>query len=209
MSVRLSEKAYHLIKEKIITLDLAPLSVIDEQTLREDLGLGRTPIREALHRLSAEGLVLIAPRRGMFVADISITDLVKIFEVRMAMEGYCARLAAKRCTPAQVAQMEATVHALDEICRDDARELMEVDERFHRLLYEAADNKFLADSLDRLHALSLRLWFLVLDRLGNVWSAIDQHREILDAVKAGEAEDAERLIKQHIADFQSEIKEAL
>jgi DNA-binding GntR family transcriptional regulator len=209
MSVRLSEKAYHLIKEKIITLDLAPLSVIDEQTLREDLGLGRTPIREALHRLSAEGLVIIAPRRGMFVADISITDLVKIFEVRMAMEGYCARLAAKRCTPALIAQMEETVRALEKTPPDDARGLMEIDERFHSLLYQAADNEFLADSLDRLHALSLRLWFLVLDRLGDVWSAIEQHRAIVEALQAGNPERAELLIKQHISDFQNEIKEAL
>jgi DNA-binding GntR family transcriptional regulator len=208
-SVRLSEKAYHLIKEKIITLDLAPLSVIDEQTLCGDLELGRTPIREALHRLSAEGLVLIAPRRGMFVADISITDLVKIFEVRMAMEGYCARLAAKRVTPAQIAEMEETVRALGVIPRDDWRGLMEIDERFHHLLYQAADNEFLADSLDRLHALSLRLWFLVLDRLGDVWSAIEQHRSIVDALKVGDTAGAERLITQHISDFQNEIKEAL
>lgn len=209
MSVRLSEKAYHLIKEKIITLDLSPLSVIDEQTLREDLGLGRTPIREALHRLSAEGLVIIAPRRGMFVADISITDLVKIFEVRMAMEGYCARLAAKRCTPTLIAQMEETIRALEKTPPNDAHGLMEIDERFHSLLYQAADNEFLADSLDRLHALSLRLWFLVLDRLGDVWSAIDQHRAIVEALKAGDAERAELLIKQYISEFQNEIKEAL
>jgi len=209
MSVRLSEKAYHLIKEKIITLDLAPLSVIDEQTLREDLELGRTPIREALHRLSAEGLVLIAPRRGMFVADISITDLAKIFEVRMAMEAYCARLAATRVTPAQIAKMEETVRALEEVSRDDWRGLMQIDERFHSLLYQSADNEFLADSLDRLHALSLRLWFLVVDRLGDVWSAIEQHRAIVDALTDRDADRAALLIRQHIADFQNEIKEAL
>jgi DNA-binding GntR family transcriptional regulator len=209
MSVRLSEKAYHLIKEKIITLDLAPLSVIDEQAPREDLELGRTPIREALHRLSAEGLVLIAPRRGMFVADISITDLAKIFEVRMAMEAYCARLAAQRVTPAQIAKMEETVRALEEVSRDDWRALMEIDERFHNLLYRAAANEFLADSLDRLHALSLRLWFLVVDRLGDVWSAIEQHRAIVEAFKDRDADRAALLIRQHIADFQNEIKEAL
>jgi DNA-binding GntR family transcriptional regulator len=209
MSERLSEKAYHLIKEKIITLDLAPLSVIDEQTLREELGLGRTPIREALHRLAAEGLVIIAPHRGMFVADISITALAKIFEVRMAMEGYCARLAAKRVTPGQVSKMEETVRALEHMARDDWRGLMEVDECFHHLLYEAADNEFLADGLDRLHALSLRLWFLVLDRLGDVWSAIDQHRAIVAALKAGDADTAELLITQHILEFQNKIREAL
>ena len=73
--MRLGEQAYHLIKEKIITLELEPLSIIDEKALSEDLELGRTPIREALQRLAGENLVFIAPRRGMFVAEISITDL--------------------------------------------------------------------------------------------------------------------------------------
>lgn len=73
--MRLSEKAHHLIKEKIITLELPPFSVINEQTLMEEFELGRTPIREALLRLAAEGLVNVVPQRGMFVANISITDL--------------------------------------------------------------------------------------------------------------------------------------
>jgi DNA-binding GntR family transcriptional regulator len=100
--VRLSDKAYHLIRLKIITLELAPLSAIDEQALMEDLQLGRTPIREALQRLAAEGLVNSAPRRGMFVADISLTDLQKIFELRVILEGFCARLAAQRVTRDQL-----------------------------------------------------------------------------------------------------------
>ena len=93
--VRLSDKAYQLIRHKIITLELSPLSAIDEQALMEDLQLGRTPIREALQRLAAEDLVLLAPRRGMFVSDISITDLQKVFELRLMLESFCARLAAK------------------------------------------------------------------------------------------------------------------
>jgi len=207
--MRLSEKAYHLIKEKIITLELEPLSVIDEQALKEDLGLGRTPIREALHRLAAERLVIIAPRRGMFVADISITDLAKIFEMRMVLEGFCARLAAERITPGQVAQMEATLAALDEIPYGDADALMEIDERFHKMLYQAADNAFLANTLNRLHALSMRLWHLVLDRLADVQGAIEQHREITIALKAGDGEKAQNLLHQHITEFQRAIKAAL
>ncbi len=207
--MRLSERAYHLIKERIITLELAPLSVIDERVLGEELGLGRTPIREALHRLSAEGLVNIAPRRGMFVADISITDLARIFEVRIALEQLCARLAAQRISQEQLAQMEVTLRRLEELPEGEVQALMVIDERFHRLLYEAADNEFLMDTLSRLHALSMRLWHLVLNRLTDVQSAVGQHRQITAALKEGEGDKAADLIRQHIAEFQSSIKAAL
>ena len=207
--MRLSEKAYHLIKEKIIKLEMAPLSVVDEQILREELELGRTPIREALHRLSAEGLVTIAPRRGMFVAEISIMDLGKIFEVRMTLEGLCARLAAQRITQDQIAQMEMTLMDLEAVSEGDAETLMRIDERFHSLLYQAADNEFLMDTLDRLHALSMRLWHLVLNHIADVRGAIKQHRKITAALKAGDGTKAEELVCEHITEFQQKIKAAL
>jgi DNA-binding GntR family transcriptional regulator len=207
--VRLSDKAYHLIRHKIITLELPPLSAIDEQVLMQDLQLGRTPIREALQRLAVEDLVFFAPRRGIFVSDISITDLQKIFEARLVLEGFCARLAAQRATPEQLAEMDSVVRALDQVKPGDSRALMAIDERFHEALYEAADNEFIADTAKRLHALSFRLWYLVLDRLGNVRAAMDQHVEIADAVKAGDAPKAEAIIQRHISDFQQEIKSVL
>jgi DNA-binding GntR family transcriptional regulator len=209
MAERLSEKAYRLLKHKIVTLELEPLTVIDDVGLANELGIGRTPIREALHRLAAEGLIIVAPRRGMFVADISLTDLSKIFQVRMEMEAFCARLAAARITPAQLAQMEATIEALSRIDGRDGRELMDVDERFHWLLYEAADNEFLAEMLNRLHAHSCRLWHLVLDRLGDVRLAVEQHGQILEALRARDADRAEELVRDHISDFQRRISAVL
>jgi DNA-binding GntR family transcriptional regulator len=209
VGVRLSDKAYQLIRHKIITLELAPLSAIDEHALMQDLQLGRTPIREALQRLAAEDLVLLAPRRGMFVAEISITDLQKIFEARMAMEGFCARLAAERVDVEQLAEMNAVIHELEDVPNKDSKHLMAIDERFHELLYEAADNEFIADTLRRLHALSFRLWHLVLDRLGDVRGAMEQHVAIVDALEEGDGARAERLLQQHIADFQDEIKAVL
>jgi DNA-binding GntR family transcriptional regulator len=207
--VRLSDKAYHLIRHKIITLELPPLSAIDEHTLMQDLQLGRTPIREALQRLAAEDLVLLAPRRGMFVADISITDLQKIFEARMVLEGFCARLAAQRATPDQLKEMDAMIQELEQVPDGDSKALMAIDERFHELLYEAADNEFIADTLRRLHALSFRLWHLVLDRLGDVRSAMEQHIAIAEALKARDEIHAETLLQRHISDFQQEIRSVL
>jgi DNA-binding GntR family transcriptional regulator len=209
--VRLSDKAYQLIRHKIITLELPPLTSIDEQALMEDLQLGRTPIREALQRLAAEDLVFFAPRRGIFVSEISITDLQKIFEARMVLEGFCARLAAQRATAEQLARMEEIVGELDHVegDGDQARALMAVDEAFHEWLYDAADNKFVSDTLRRLHALSFRLWHLVLDRLGSVREAMEQHVEIANAVKARDGARAEALIRRHISEFQQEIKSVL
>jgi DNA-binding GntR family transcriptional regulator len=207
--MRLSDKAYHLIRHKIITLELPPLSAIDEQALMEDLRLGRTPIREALQRLAAENLVSIVPRRGIFVAEISLTDLQKVFELRMVLEAFCARLAAERATEGQLAGMEGLIHELEGVPADDGRTLMSIDERFHELLYQSADNEFLADALRRLHALSFRIWHLVLERLGSVRGAMEQHIDITRALQAGDAARAETLVRQHVAEFQQEIKSAL
>jgi len=207
--MRLSEKAYYLIKEKIVTLELAPSSVIDAPALMEETGLGRTPIREALQRLAAEGLVNIVPRRGMFVADISITDLQKISEVRIVLESFCVRLAAQRVTESQIAEMEAILQDLEQVPNGDARALMVIDERAHTLLYQAADNEFLAGILGRLYAPSLRLWYLALHRIGDVREAIEQHREIAEALKARDGARAEALIQQHIAEFQQRIRAVL
>ncbi len=207
--MRLSDKAYQLIRQKIITLELPPLSAIDEQKLMEELRLGRTPIREALQRLATEDLVLLAPRRGMFVADIGITDLQKVFELRMALEGFCARLAAERASPQQLEAMREVIRDLDAVPDGDYKGLMMIDEQFHELLYEAADNEFLADVLLRLHALSFRIWHLVLDRIGGVRSALEQHIAITDALAAKDANRAETLVRQHVAEFQQQIKAAL
>ena len=207
--MRLSDKAYQLIRHKIITLELPPLTSIDEQVLMEDLQLGRTPIREALQRLAVEDLVFFAPRRGIFVSEISITDLQKIFEARLVLEGFCARLAAQRATAEQLARMDDIVAGLDQVDGKESRALMAVDEAFHEWLYDAADNKFVADTLRRLHALSFRLWHLVLDRLGNVREAMEQHVEIAEAVKARDGTRAEVLIQRHISEFQQEIRSVL
>jgi DNA-binding GntR family transcriptional regulator len=204
-----SEKAYRLIKEKVVTLELKPRSVIDEQALMENLQLGRTPIREALHRLATEDLVIIAPRRGMFVADISITDLQKIFELRILVEGYCAQLAAQRATDAQIAQMEETVNRLEQVSGLDVQELMSIDQCFHHLMYAAADNQFLADVLNRLHALSLRLWYLAVDRLDNLKGSVEEHRQVVEALKARNGPQAEAYIQQHIVHFQQQIRTIL
>ncbi|MBS3784328.1 MAG: GntR family transcriptional regulator [Anaerolineae bacterium] len=207
--MRLSEKAYRLIKEKVVTLELPPSAVIDEHILMQELDLGRTPIREALQRLDSEGLVNIVPRRGTFVNDISVTDLQKIFELRIVLEGFCARLAAQRITNEQLKRMESVLQDLEQLQDGDPQALMSIDKRFHRLLYASADNEFMADILNRLYDLSLRLWHLVLNRLDEVRHSIEQHGDVYRALKEGEGDRAEAIIQKHIVEFQQGIKAVL
>jgi DNA-binding GntR family transcriptional regulator len=209
LRVRLSEKAYRLIKQKVVTLELPPSAVIDEQVLMQELDLGRTPIREALQRLDSEGLVNIVPRRGTFVSDISITDLQAIFELRTVLEGFCARLAAQRITPNQIEKMEAVLRDLERVHGGDHPTLMGLDQRFHRLLYTAADNEFLTATLDRLYDLSLRLWHLVLNDLEGVRHSIEQNGRVIDALREGDGAEAEAFMQEHIVEFQRKIKAVL
>ena len=149
----LSQQAYECIKQQIVSLQLPPGAVINEMALREETGLGRTPIREALQRLAQEKLVLIAPRRGMFVSEIGITDLQKLFEARLVLEPFAARQAALHGRPQHWAEM---ADALAVEPSADNEILIAIDEKCHEIIYEAADNPFLADSLRMMYALSLR-----------------------------------------------------
>lgn len=202
----LSQQAYQAIKQKIVSLQLAPGDLINESVLREELGLGRTPIREALQRLALEKLVTIVPRRGMFVTEIGITDLQRLFEVRLVLEGLAARLAARRGTEEQWQRMETVLTGLpaDQVCNNEA--LIAIDEACHEILYEATDNQFLQDTLTTLYALSLRLWYFSLSQVGDMQEAVLEHRRILKALQNQETEKAARLLEQHIQAFQEEIQ---
>lgn len=206
----LSQQAYEQIKQKIISLELPPGSVIDEAALREELGLGRMPIREALQRLSLEKLVEIVPRRGTFVSDLGITDLQRLFEVRVKLEGQAARLAAKRGRSHHWQRMEAMLAQLPSNGESgDNEALIAIDEACHEIMYEATDNEFLQDILVTLYALSLRLWYFSLSHIGDMHDAILEHQQILEALKAGDADRAERLIQRHIKTFQEEIQSVM
>jgi DNA-binding GntR family transcriptional regulator len=207
-NISLSQQAHERIKRKIVSLELPPGAVIDEGELREELELGRTPIREALQRLSQEKLVVIVPRRGTFVTEIGITDLQDLFEVRVVLEGLAARLAAARGNDAQWARMERALAAMD-TAGDDYGTLIAIDERCHEIIYEAAGNEFLRDTLVGLYALSLRLWYFFLDRIGRMEHAVAEHAAVLEALIEGDGHSAGRLMEKHIRAFQAEIQSVM
>src|SRR2546425_2318849 len=144
-----SEAAYLLIRDRILSLALPPGSLVHEAQLREELSIGRTPIREALQRLAHEKLVRSVPNRGTFITDVNITDLARITEVRVVLEGHAARLAADRGTAADRAALGVLLERLDVVERTNQRELMQLDQEIHRQIYRSARNSFLENTLDR------------------------------------------------------------
>jgi DNA-binding GntR family transcriptional regulator len=203
------ERAYLLIRDQIVTLKLAPGSVIEEARLRQELGLGRTPIREALQRLAHENLVTFVPHRGTFVSEINLTDLHRLTEVRTEIEGYAARLAADRATVGDREQMQALMAELISIDEADVHPLIRLDQRIHRLVYQATRNAFLQAMLEETFNLSLRIWFLGLDRGVRLKQAVEEHRRLLDAIVSRDADGAESVMRQHVTGFEHAIRKVL
>jgi DNA-binding GntR family transcriptional regulator len=203
-----SAEAYRRIKEMIIMLDLEPASLIDESRLSEELGLGRTPIREALLRLQQEHLLIILPRRGTIVADLNARDLQKFFEIRLKLEPFGMRLAAQRATRADIAGMQAWSKRAAEIIRaGSCHELLTVDHQGHTLFAEATHNEFLIEMLDRVRFPILRLsyWIASQHRLESLPEKIEQLRQIVIAIEQCDADQAEQLMYDHIAMFEEEL----
>ena len=204
-----SEEAYMRIRELIVSLAMPPGSVVNEGRLREELGIGRTPIREALQRLARENLVRSIPHRGTFVTDVNITDLARITEVRVVLEGHAARLAAERLSTADRQSLARLLEILQDQPRMDQRELMRLDQQIHRQIYAAARNAFLESTLERYFNLSLRLWYLVLDREIRLREAVEEHAALLQAVLAGDGSLAEDSMRRHVTGFELEIRKVL
>ena len=204
-----SEEAYQRILERIVSLEMPPGSVVNEARLREELKIGRTPIREALQRLARENLVRSIPHRGTFVTDVNITDLARITEVRVVLEAHAARLAAEKLSPADREAIEELLELLARGYVTDQRDLMELDQRIHRTIYRSARNAFLESTLERYFNLSLRLWYVVLDRDVRLREAVDEHVELLRAILGGDGELSETIMRKHVTGFEREIRKVL
>jgi DNA-binding GntR family transcriptional regulator len=206
----LADRAYADLRDRIVTLRIAPGAPIDEDVLGGELGIGRTPVREAIKRLALENLVTVFPRRGTFASEINITDLADISDVRTQLEGHAAYRAAQRITPAQQAELHELLAELDRSQgSDDIAALMALDTRVHRFIHRCAGNPYLEDSLGRYFNLSLRIWYLVLDRLPHLFARVHEHGDLLRAIADGDADGARAIIAEHIEIFEREIRAVL
>src|SRR3954447_4480822 len=206
----LADRAYAELRDRIVTLAIPPGAPINEDSLGRELEMGRTPVREAIKRLTLEHLVAVFPRRGTFASEINITDLAHISDVRVQLEGHAAYRAAQRVTPVQREQLDALIADIDERSgSSDAAELMRLDAEVHRFIYSCAANDYLRDTLERYLNLSMRIWYLVLDRLPHLFDRVHEHRELLEAIRDGDADRARAIASDHVATFEAEIRGVL
>ena len=156
----LTEQAYHLLEEKIVTLQLEPGEFLSEYALVSQLGLGRTPIREALQRLAREGLVLILPRKGILVSPADPEKQLLVLEVRRELERLLCRSAAQRATPQQHARLREIAKGMDIAAKaNDDIAFMRLDRDLNLLIIEAAHNEYASRAMRLLQGLSRRFWY--------------------------------------------------
>jgi DNA-binding GntR family transcriptional regulator len=207
----LADQAYERLREEIIRVDLPPGTLLREDELMKRLGIGRTPVREALQRLQGDGFVTVLPRRGTLVSDISLTDLTAIYEVRKHLESWASRLAAERAGRAEHAEARQLVAALAALEPDDDYEpLLDIDRRIHRFVYRSTRNLFLANTADQYHNLSLRILHVAMKRFPALTPQLDDvvhdQRAVLEAICAGDAATAESVAIAHIENFERAIR---
>ncbi len=199
-----TQRAYQLIREKITTLELAPGAPLDEGALARELGMGLVPVREALKLLIHDHLV-DAPSRGLFVADVNIPDLEQISEIRLLLETYCVRQAAKHAIPDDLLVLEALCQEQAQIPPDQPRQLFDLDHKFHQAIARAAKNKYLAEILEDFYGQSKRLWYLALPHLEFLPAAVETHIEMVEAIKNKDADRAEEIMREHIQSFYAKV----
>ncbi len=206
----LRELVLEAIREAIINGALKPRERLMEIQLAEELGVSRTPVREALRKLELEGFIVMVPRKGAYVADLSIKDVADVFEIRIALEGLAAALAAERITDEELELMERhLVEKAEAISKHDMVKLVEVDTSFHEALYGASRNDRLITIINNLREQIQRFRTSSLAMPGRMKQSLDEHRSIVEAIQSRDIALARQAAQEHIENAESSMIESL
>jgi DNA-binding GntR family transcriptional regulator len=204
--ISLRDQAYEAIKQRIVRCDLRPGEVVTVVDLAEQLHLGRTPILQAIDRLTVDGLVSVMPRKGVVVAPVSLDELVDIVEVRLLNEGQAVRWAAERASPADIARLDANLEATWRAAgAHDVDRMIARDREFHRLLSGIAGNAIMSEFLGNLHDRSLRFWFISLRAPDHNTRVCEQHAAVVEGVRQHDPDSAEAAMRAHIRAFRQNL----
>jgi DNA-binding GntR family transcriptional regulator len=183
----LTDRAYINLEELIVRLILAPGTVVSEQMLSERLGIGRTPIREALQRLARERLVRILPRRGLFISEIDVKGQLRLLEVRREVERVVSRSAARRASPQERKQFTELARAFERSAKSgDDETFMRIDRAFNELCLQAARNDFAAGAMRLMNSLSRRFWYVHNKEAADMPEIAKLHAGVSRAIAAGD-----------------------
>ena len=185
--VSLSDTAHGQIEEMITTLRLTPGQAVSEAYLSSTLGIGRTPVREALQRLARERLVVIHPRQGVVVSEINIKDQLKLLEFRRELERLIARVAARRSTADERKAMHEIAESMEKAAtNNDEMLFMRLDRKFDALFVKLARNDFLSDAIQPLQGLSRRFWYMNYKSAENMPQTAKLHADVARAIAKGD-----------------------
>ena len=207
----LADVAYERIRDRLLMLDIKPGDLLYDDHLAKELGMGRTPVREALKRLELDRLVVSYPRRGTFATRVDVTDLAFISEIRTQLEPLAAARAARVATERQREQLRAVMRAVESFDTRAASvvETLRLDARVHQGIYAAAANPHLEDILIRYDNLATRIWCYMLERMPSVSGHISEHAELLTAIADGDEDRAAELALHHVVSFEETIRKVL
>lgn len=204
----LREIVYEELKLLILTGKISPGMRLMEEELAEDMGVSRTPIREAIRKLEKEGLITIEPRRGAYVSQISTKDMVEILEVRQNMEGLAAELAAQRMTDEDKEKLrEIAKNYESAVAAGDMTEMIRCDTAFHHIIVEATQNKILIQMVEQLQEMVLRFRYIYYDNFKRAEQMLTEHQAIYEAIADGDTEVARESANIHIDRLKSLILE--
>ena len=205
----LREMVFESLREAIIQGRLRPGERLMEIQLAEEMGVSRTPVREAIRKLELEGFVVMVPRKGAYVAGISVKDIVDVFEVRAALEGLAAGLAAERITDDEMDQLERSIHKINVSAEEDLKAIVEGDTSFHALIYKASRNQRLVQIIINLQEQINRFRMTSLAQPGRLKIALDEHTKIVEAISDRNVESSQQLATEHIENAEQSLLNAL
>lgn len=198
-SYSLSGRVFHRLREDILSGKYHSDEELREKTIGDELGVSRTPVREALRQLELEGLVRIIPNKGAVVEGISQEDIKDIYEIRSRLEGLCAKRAAEHITQEQIEELEENIFLVDfHAQKGNYSQMLELDNRFHDILYEASQSRMLKQELSNFHHYVQRVRKITLSMPERVVKSNDEHRQILEALKKHDQIQAEQLATDHM-----------
>lgn len=198
-SKSLEERVYYELEEEILNGTLKRGEALTELSISERLGVSRTPVRGAIHKLVDAGLVELTPNRGTVVIGVTEGDLVDIYNIRMRLEGLASATAAKTMSKDEIKALSDSLDLAEfYISKNDTEHLKELDSEFHMAIYKATGNRMLCKILANLHKTIKLYRKLSLKSNGRLETSVKEHREILEAIAKGDSELADRLTSQHI-----------
>jgi len=201
-----TQKAYELLKQRINTLVLEPGSAINEADLSISLGVGTTPIREAMKLLYHDQLVVVSRQGGLYVANLNPEDLKMLSEVRVGLESQAAGLAAERATSDHLLVMDSLIREQENIKSEDKVAWFEIDHKLHQAIAKASGNHYLAHSLETYFSLTQRLWYLVLPKLDFLSAAVEEHNQLVESIRSKDSAQAETRMREHVLGFYKKVQ---